>query len=332
MQIIIFLIWVMQSLCSDPLYRFELKGKAQGTTWAVIYYAKDSVIQKKTCDSLLASLDSSLSIYKPYSRINALNQAQKTYTADQHLIAVLTMGQQVARTTGGAFDMTILPLVQAWGFGARQHTSPPDTATIIALKNCTGYRRLQIRKNKIIKQKPCVQIDVNGIAQGYSVDVLARFLDTKGVENYLVEIGGELRVRGRRQPSGEAFTVGIESPEAAESFGAPLQKKIHLRSGALTTSGSYRRYYLQGDKAISHLLDPRTGFALRNDLLSVTVWAPNAIIADAWDNALMVMGLDKALSILERHNDLAAYFIFKKADGSIGDTASTNFNKLFGMK
>jgi thiamine biosynthesis lipoprotein len=242
------------------------------------------------------------------------------------------MGQRIARATGGAFDMTILPLVQAWGFGAQQHTSPPDTATIMALKGCTGYRRLQIRKNRIIKKKACLQVDVNGIAQGYSVDVLARYMDKKNIKNYLVEIGGELRVRGGKQPSGEAFAVGIESPDAAQSFGAPLQQTIGLQSGALTTSGSYRRYYLQGNKAINHLLDPHTGFPLQNNLLSATVWAPDAITADAWDNALMTMGLERALLALKNRKNLAAYFIYKKPDGSIADTASSNFNKLFGNK
>lgn len=309
--------------------RYELRGRAQGTSWSVIYYANDSIVHKTHCDSILASLDSSLSIYKPYSRINALNNASRRFAADPHLSFVLQKGQAIARQTGGAFDMTILPLVTAWGFGAKQHTSPPDSATIHHLRRCTGYRLLRVKRRNIYKKKPCVQVDVNGIAQGYSVDVLSQYLENRGIQNYLVEIGGELRVKGRKQPSGEPFAIGVESPEAAESYGAPLQRSLHLESGALTTSGNYRRFYLSGNKAITHLLHPRTGFPVQNELVAVTVWAPDAITADAWDNALMVMGLGKAMQVLQKEEKLAAYFIYKRNDSTVADTATPNFNRLF---
>lgn len=309
--------------------RFELRGRAQGTSWSVIYYATDSAVSKRHCDSILASLDSSLSIYKTYSRINALNNASRLFTTDRHLTAVLQKGQAISRQTSGAFDMTILPLIAAWGFGAKQHTTPPDSAAIHNLRSCTGYRLLRVKNGRVKKAKPCVQVDVNGIAQGYSVDVLSMYLENRGIEHYLVEIGGELRVKGRKQPSGEPFTIGVESPEAAESHGAPLQRSLYLDSGALTTSGNYRRFYLNGNKAITHLLDPSTGFPVQNELVAVTVWAPDAITADAWDNALMVMGLDKAMQVLKKEQKLAAYFIYKRKDGTVADTATSDFARLF---
>lgn len=322
------LLQLLQFIHPDPLHRYQLRGKAQGTTWSVIYYANDSIVTKSACDSLLASLDSSLSIYKPYSRVNALNQAKKSFRPDRHLAAVLRKGQEIAQQTGGAFDMTVMPLVQAWGFGAKQHTNPPDTARVLALRTCTGYPLLRVKRTRVVKKKPCVQVDVNGIAQGYSVDVMAIFLEQQGIRDYLVEIGGELRVGGRKQPSGEPFSIGIESPEAAESMGAPLQRLVQLDSGALTTSGNYRRFYLSGNKAVNHLLDPHTGFTVQNELVSVTVWAPDAITADAADNALMVMGLQKALRFVEQQRNLAAYFIYKKPDGTVSDTATTGFARL----
>ncbi|HZH38135.1 MAG TPA: FAD:protein FMN transferase, partial [Flavisolibacter sp.] len=147
--------------------------------------------------------------------------------------------------------------------------------------------------------------------------------------NYLAEIGGELRVRGTKQPSGEPMTIGIESPEAEDSYGAPLQRYLQVQQGAFTTSGNYRRYYLSGDKAISHLLDPRSGFPVNNELISVTVWAPDAITADAIDNALMVMGLEKALKYVADRKNLEAYFIYKKNDGTVGDTATAGFYRFF---
>ncbi|RPD50567.1 FAD:protein FMN transferase [Paracnuella aquatica] len=328
------LIWLLSFLLvkSEPLRRFELRGKAQGTTYSVIYYATDSIVTKGQCDSVFRSLDSALSIYQPYSEINRLNAAKRKFAAGPHLRNVLQKAAVVSRQTGGAFDVTVLPLVQAWGFGARPHNNPPDSATVRQLKSCTGWQLLRIRGRHVYKKKPCVQADVNGIAQGYSVDVLAGFLAAKGLENYLVEIGGELRVQGRRQPSGEPFTIGIESPEAAENMGAPLQQQLALRSGALTTSGSYRRYYLSGNKAIAHLLDPATGFPLTNNLVAVTVWAPDAITADAMDNALMTMGLERGLQFAEQQKDLEAYFIYKKRDGTPADTATSGFDALLQQK
>lgn len=331
MPLIIFhFIWQLWLLLfTIPLQRIELRGKAQGTTWSLMYYAPDSVVTKKHCDSLFASLDSALSVYKNYSEINALNNVTNSFKPGNHLLTVLQKGQAIAKATGGSFDMTILPLVSAWGFGAIQHTTPPDSATVQRLRSCTGYKKLAIKKGRVIKRKPCLQVDVNGIAQGYSVDVFAAFLQQQGIRDFLMEIGGEIRVNGSHQPSDNPFTVGVESPEAATSFGAPLQQKIILKEGALTTSGSYRRYYLQGDKAISHLLDPRTGMPVQNELLAVTVWASDALTADAWDNALMVMGLQAALKKLSGHRELGAYFIYRRPDQSVGDTATQNFAALF---
>jgi thiamine biosynthesis lipoprotein len=321
---------LLQLVVHPPeMQRYEIRGRAQGTTYSVIYYATDSLFTKKECDSILRSLDSSLSIYQPYSQINQLNAAQRTFRADRHLAAVLRKGQKISRQTDGAFDLTILPLVQAWGFGARQHTQPPDSATVQQLKSCTGSNKLRLFGNKVIKKTHCIQVDVNGIAQGYSVDVLAVFMQRKGIFNYLAEIGGELRVRGTKQPSGEPMTIGIESPEAEDSYGAPLQRYLQVQQGAFTTSGNYRRYYLSGDKAISHLLDPRSGFPVNNELISVTVWAPDAITADAIDNALMVMGLEKALKFMSGRKNLEAYFIYKKNDGTVGDTATAGFYRFF---
>jgi thiamine biosynthesis lipoprotein len=326
LPIIWILLWVLPQ--ATPLHRFELRGRAQGTTYSVIYYAADSIVLKSQCDSLFTALDNALSIYQPYSEINRLNAASGRFAASLHLRRVLQKAETVSKQTGGAFDVTLLPLVQAWGFGARPHNQTPDSATVLQLKQCTGWRGMQVKGRYVHKKIPCMQADVNGIAQGYTVDVLADFLSAQGLKHYLVEVGGELRVQGRRQPSGEPFVIGIESPEAADHMGAPLQQQLSLSSGALTTSGSYRRYYLSGNKAIPHLLDPSTGFPLQHNLVAVTVWAPDAITADAMDNALMTMGLQKGLRFAEKQKELEAYFIYKKDDGTLADTATSGFYTL----
>ncbi len=275
---------------------------------------------------MLAGLDSSLSLYKPYSRINAFNNSKEGLVLDEHLQKVVEKSLQVHASTYGAFDITVWPLVNAWGFGLKKIDAAPAQAMIDSIMPCIGSDKLQLKGNVLRKQLSCVQLDVNGIAQGYSVDVLAALLETKGITNYLVEIGGEIRVRGRKQPGNERMKIGIESP--GEAFSAPrLQKILVIDSGAITTSGSYLKYYESNGRRITHIIDPRTGNTIQNELISVTVFAKDAITADAYDNALMVMGLENALRFLQNRKELEAYFIYTK-QGRLHDTATTGFYKL----
>jgi thiamine biosynthesis lipoprotein len=204
----------------------------------------------------------------------------------------------------------------------------PDFATIQSLKNCVNSAYLYRQGNKLLKKKPCIKIDVNGIAQGYSVDVLAGFLEIHGITNYLVEVGGEIRVKGHKQPGNEKMKIGIEAPGDNDFQLSMIRKIIVTDSGAITTSGSYRKFYESEGKRISHIIDPRTGYSAQNELISVTVYARDAITADAFDNALMVMGLQKALQFVERRNDISAHFIYRTKTGAVADTASTRFYKL----
>lgn len=302
-----------------------MNGFAQGTTWQVTYYATDSLVTKGQVDSLLAVIDSSLSIYKSYSLISRFNQAETSINMDDHMTRVIDKSIETYRQTEGIFDITVQPLVQAWGFGPKKIDKLPDSATIRSLKRCVDSRFLTVNGHTLSKTKPCVKIDVNGIAQGYSVDVLAAFLDKQHLANYIVEIGGEIRVKGHRQPGNEKMKIGIEAPGEDEFQLSLLQKIISIDSGAITTSGSYRKFYESAGKKISHIIDPRTGYSSQSELISVTVYAPDAITADAYDNALMVMGVQKALTFIEQRKDMAAYLIFRKPDGKIADTASSRF-------
>jgi thiamine biosynthesis lipoprotein len=173
-----------------------------------------------------------------------------------------------------------------------------------------------------------VQIDLNGIAQGYSVDQIAVLLESKGVASYVAELGGEIRVKGRKKDSGEKFRVGIESPGMDSSGDHPLQKMLYMDKGAVTTSGSYRQFHESGGKRITHIINPLTGYPVDNELISVTVYAADAITADGYDNALMLMGLIPAISFTESRPDLDAYFIYRDSDGTIRDTATRHFYEL----
>lgn len=307
--------------------RFYFSGRAQGTTWHITYYAVDSVVGRKSFDSLLAVIDNSLSLYLPHSLVSKWNGSKKGIKADQHFRAVVKKGIDVFNDTEGFFDITVFPLTNAWGFGPVKPASLPDSQAIRDILPCVDSRLLKGKGKKFIKKKACVQLDPNGIAQGYSVDLLAELLEKKGVDDYLVELGGEIRVKGRKSPSGEKMTIGIEAP-GDDPMEPVINRIISLENGAVTTSGNYRRYQESNGARITHLLDPRTGYTLSNELISVTVVAPDAITADAYDNALMGMGLEKALKFVEARPELAAHFVYKRSNGEIADTVSSRFKPM----
>ena len=311
---------------------WRLTGFAQGTSWHLTYYATDSILAQAAIDSILNKLDSSLSIYKPWSLISRFNQCKDSLLIDEHLANVVRASFTTSQNTYGIFDITIQPVTQAWGFGPIKVTKMPDSLTISNLMQCVDVRYLSLNGSTLIKQKPCVSIDVNGIAQGYSVDVLAGFMESKGILDYMVEIGGELRVKGLKYPGARPMRIGIESPAESEFEPSMMQRIISPADGAVTTSGSYRKYFESGGQKVSHIIDARTGFPAKNELISVTVWAPDAITADAYDNALMAMGLEKAMQFLNHHPELGAYFIYREKDGRIADTASTFFDKFMSVE
>lgn len=311
---------------SVQVKKYQINGTAQGTTYHLAWYAADSLVTKRQIDSILNKIDSSLSLYKPYSLINQFNNSKNGLVVDEHFIKVIKKAQQVYKTTNGLFDITIYPLTEAWGFGPKKMDSLPGAATVKQLLSCVDSRLLYWKEKKLMKKKPCVKLDANGIAQGYSVDVLADFFEQNGIQNYLVELGGEIRVKGRK-PGNEKMSVGIESPGEEVDFSL-IEKVVYLDNGAITTSGNYRRYYESKGKKISHLLNPKTGYSLQNELISVTVYAKDAITADGYDNAIMAMGLKKGLAFVEKNKELAAHFIYRKKDGTVADTMSKRFRVL----
>ncbi len=318
----------IQSLAQWHPKAFYLTGYAQGTTYHITYYAKDSLVTKQHITTIFDNIDSSLSIYKPYSLISQFNSTDSGVEVDEHLRIVVNKSLEIFKETEGISDITVYPLVRAWGFGTRHMSVLPDSSDIQAIMPCIGAQKIHLNQNQLAKDIPCIQIDVNGIAQGYSVDVIADFLERKGIDNYLVEVGGELRVKGRKQPDRKRMKIGIESPANNSDEEPVIQTTIELDQGAVTTSGNYRKYYQKGNRTISHLINPKTGFSFQNELISVTMVAKKAITADGYDNALMGMGLKKALIFMKRHKEMSAYFIYRKPDGSVADTATAGFNKL----
>ncbi|MBP7558172.1 MAG: FAD:protein FMN transferase [Chitinophagaceae bacterium] len=312
---------------SAELRRFYISGRAQGTTYHITYYAADSLLTRSMIDSIFDQVDSSLSLYKPYSLVNRFNTSAEAVKMDRHMRKVVKAALETSRITGGIFDMTVFPLTNAWGFGPAGQQPLPDSTTVRNLMGCIGSEKIRIKGDWLYKTKPCVQLDPNGIAQGYAVDLVAGRMEALHIRHYLVELGGELRVKGRKQPSGQKMSIGIEAP-GENDFEPVMEQVIYLDKGAVTTSGNYRRYHETNGKRRSHLLDLRTGYPISNELISVTIVAPDAMTADALDNALMGMGLQQALRFVEKRPALAAHFIYHRADGSVTDTMSSRFKRL----
>ncbi|ANH81339.1 thiamine biosynthesis protein ApbE [Niabella ginsenosidivorans] len=315
---------------SNELKPYHVNGFAQGTTYHITYYAEDSVLRRSQADSIFHSIDSSLSVYKPYSLITRFNQCKRGIIADRHLKKVVAKALEVSRASGGIFDITVMPLVKLWGFGPEGKTKAEPTARQIReVLSYVGYRKIYFKEDSLIKKDYRTTIDVNGIAQGYTVDVIAGFFESKGIRNYLVEVGGEIRVKGSKQPSGELMKIGIERPsETVDDSNPVLIKRIRVKEGAVTTSGKYRNAYKSGSKKISHLMDPRTGYSIRNEMISATVLAKDGITADAYDNVFMGMSVNEAFAFLKKHPGLEGYFIYSGKDGAVADTASAGFNAL----
>ncbi len=304
--------------------KISLPGRAQGTTYHITYFAKDSNVTASQIDSIFISLDSSLSIYKPWSTVSRFNRSSEGIEMDRHLEKVVNKGLEAFVETKGVFDITIYPITDIWGFGLTRTTALPSSTQIAGRMKCVGSQYLSRQGNRLLKKYPCVSLDLNGIAQGYSCDVIAGFLESNRVNDYIVEIGGEMRMKGTR-PGKQPLRIAIETPGEDPWEVSHDQKIIAPPAGGITSSGSYRKFRESGGKKVSHILDARTGRPAVNELISVTVWAKDALTADAYDNALMAMGLKKALAFCASHPGISAYFIYKKKDGSIAGIASQHF-------
>ena len=279
------------ALLPEIRQQYQLVGRAQGTTYTIKYIGVDSIIKQKSVDSIFKVIDQSLSLYHPNSLINQFNANGKVQM-DFHMHQVVEKALEVNKISDGAFDITVKPLVDLWGFGVKKNFSSIPVATEIQkVLQVIGSKNLVIKKDSLLALKKGVQIDCNGIAQGYTVDVIAGFLEQKGLKDFMVEVGGEIKVLGKNG-TGENWKVGVEAAEIIAGEWHPINSIIELNDEAITTAGVYRNFFNFKGERYSHIINPKTGFPVKNKIVAVTVIAENATTADAWDNALMVMGID----------------------------------------
>ncbi len=300
---------------SDKGEWIKISGYTQGTTYNITYQSPDNTNYQKELEELLGKFDLSLSTYIETSLISRFNQGEKLLTADKFLLTCFNEASDVYKATDGAFDITVAPVVNAWGFGFTEK-SEITPSLIDSLKQYVGMEKVSITSGNIIeKHIEGVMLDMNAIAQGYSVDVLCEYLDSLEILNYLVEIGGELRTKGHN-PKEMDWKVGIDRPvEGLQVPGVDLQAIVELSERSLATSGNYRKYYEQDGMKYSHTINPKTGYPVQHGMLSATILADNCMRADAYATAFMVMGFEKSRQFLLEQSALDAYLIYNDKKG-----------------
>jgi len=304
-----------------------MSGFAQGTSYHITYENSNSKDYSDDIESLLKAFDKSLSIYDSTSIISRINNDDPTIEADDWFVEVFNKSVEVSILSGGAFDITVGPVVHAWGFG-NAPIAKHDTAYIDSLLQYVGMDKVKLEGRKIIKKYPGVKIDVNAIAQGYSVDVVSNFFESKGIENYLVEIGGEVRGKGTNAKD-KIWRVGIDRPSDENvAPGKELQAIIEINNKSLTTAGNYRKFFVENGVKYGHTIDPKTGFPTRNTLLSATVICDDAMTADAYDTAFMVLGLEKSKELLKKLPGIDVYFIYSNPQGEYEIFFSEGIRKM----
>jgi thiamine biosynthesis lipoprotein len=308
-----FLVSFFWEMRSQTLVTIE--GKAQGTTYSIKYLPTGASIDKEEIDSVFNVIDGSLSLYYSSSLISQFNQTGRVLM-DEHMKRVVRASLAVYRESGGAFDITSASISALWGFGPGGQKKVPKKREIRKALSLTGSDKLLIRGDSLIAVKPGIKIDCNGIAQGYTVDVIASFLSSKGIGQMLVELGGEIYVKGDHPETGD-WKIGVESVEAVAGEWRPVNRIIKIRNKAITTSGNYRNYFIEGSRSYTHVIDPAKGKPVDNGVVTVTVLASTAMEADAWDNAFFVMGTGRAAEFLKNRKDLEAYIIYTGPNAKI---------------
>ncbi|MEG0500082.1 MAG: FAD:protein FMN transferase [Rikenellaceae bacterium] len=290
--------------------RYEIEGFAQGTTYKIVYYDTRESIRKTEIDSLLKAFDQSCSLYDTTSLISRLNR-NETDTVDRYITECERIAREIYETSGGAYDITCQPLIRAYGF-LRENKA--DSINLDSILPLIGHSKIKIENGRLIKADPRIAIDLNSIAQGYSVDLVSEYISNRGLKNFLVEIGGEIYCSGQKNDTA-LWKVGIDKPiDGNMTAGSDLQTTLTLRDKGLNTSGNYRKFYAEKGHRVNHIIDPRTGNSDSNDMLSATVIAPTTVLADGLATMLMVIGSDKCKEFLLSRKDVEGYIIYHHND------------------
>lgn len=296
---------------TDPI---KIAGNAQGSTYHISYFDSLNRDFQPEIEKILQDFDQSVSTYVHTSIISKINSNQKNVKVDKYFIACFNKAKEVWKNTNGAFDPTVYPLVNAWGFGPGKKQKI-EKRIIDSILQFVGFQFIELKGNKVVKKDPRVALDFNAFAQGYSVDVVSEFLNKKGIKAYMVEIGGEVYAKGKK-PNGNNWTIGIEKPIDNKEYANPVKAIVKLENLAIATSGNYRRFVIEDGIKYAHHLDPKTGYPTKNNLLSASIFAKDCMSSDANATGVLVLGLEKAKEFLNTHKELQAYLIYSDEQGN----------------
>lgn len=290
------------------------QGLVFGTMYKITYQSDENL--KNEIEAELEKVNQSLSPFSKESVITHINQ-NTDLTADSLFTYVFQLAKQISEETHGAFDITVAPLVNAWGFGFKNATQI-DSLTIDSIRQFVGIDKVRMENGKVIKDDPRLMLDCSAIAKGFGVDCVARLFDRKGIKNYMIDIGGELVMKGENAQM-NTWRIGINKPiDDSLAVNQELQTILEISNAGMATSGNYRNFYYKDGKKYAHTIDPRTGYPVQHNILSSTVVAKDCATADAYATSFMVLGLDSAKAVCNSHPELDAYFIYSKDNGETG--------------
>jgi thiamine biosynthesis lipoprotein len=326
--LLLLILFCFTSGCKKKKHEFgKIAGMAQGSTYSIVYENpvkfKPEVL-RKSVEKFFHDFDMSLSVYNDSSVISKVNR-NEVVIVDSFFTEVFYKSREISIMTDGAFDITVGPLVKAWGFGPDGHKNF-DASKLDSLLKLIGFEKVTLKNGRLIKSDPGISLDVNAIAQGYSADVLCRYFERLGMKNFLIEIGGEIRAKGDK--GGDYWKIGIDKPEDNNmSPGNNLQAIIKIRNKSMATSGNYRKFYIENGIKYSHEIDPKTGYPARNTLLSATIIADDCAMADGIATACMVMGKDKSIEFLDKNGKLEAYLVYSDKEGNFKTWITENLRQ-----
>lgn len=317
-------IFVIRQQRNTPFQKDE--GMVFGTIYHITY--QSDINYQKEIEAELQKVDNSLSPFNKTSIISRINRNEKV-KVDEMFSEVFQLAEKISGDTDGAFDITVAPMVNAWGFGFKTG-NPPTRQTIDSLRAIVGFPTVSLQDGYVIKKNPKTMLDCSAIAKGYGTDVVARFLKKKGVQNFMVEIGGEIVVNGNSEKL-QPWRIGINKPtDDSLNTSQAIQDVVSVSNIAMATSGNYRNFYYKNGKKYAHTIDPKTGYPVQHNILSATVFADDCATADAYATSFMVLGLDGAKKILEKHPELCAYLIYSDQKGSNQIWYSPSLQKKLG--
>lgn len=302
----------------------NIKGKIFGTYYSITYLHPQQIDLTRDVENVWKEFDNSLSTFNPNSIISRINKNDTSVVTDAYFNEMYRIANTVSSNTEGAFDITVAPLVNSWGFGTSSvhNAMQPNVDSLLQF---VGYEKIKLEKGKLKKNDTRIMLDANAIAKGQACDITAKLLEEKGCENFMVEIGGEIVCKGLN-PQGKTWKLGIDIPiEDPVDANKELDTIVSITNVGMATSGNYRQFYYRDGKKYAHTINPQTGFPVQHTLLSATVIAPSCIEADAYATAFMVLGVEKSLSICNSLKDVSCYLIAVDKDGKYVHHISDNF-------